>query len=53
MDSHSVNAYQLSLRDARVTVGDAGSPGMTASNTSYTWINAPPKPPRERRPRHL
>ena len=39
-------AYNLSLRDARVTVVDAGSPGMAASHASYAWINAHPKPPR-------
>lgn len=39
-------AYNLSLRDADVTVIDANSPGMAASHASYAWINAHPKPPR-------
>lgn len=39
-------AYNLSLRNADVTVVDAGRPGMAASHASYAWINARPKPPR-------
>jgi len=39
-------AYNLSLRDADVTVVDASTPGMAASHASYAWINAHPKPPR-------
>lgn len=39
-------AYNLSLRDADVTVVDASSPGMAASHASYAWINARPKLPR-------
>ncbi len=39
-------AYNLSLRDAEVTVVDASNPGMAASHASYAWINARPKPPR-------
>lgn len=40
-------AYRLAWRGARVTVLDAESPGGGASGTSFAWINAFAKTPRD------
>jgi glycine/D-amino acid oxidase-like deaminating enzyme len=40
-------AFRLAEGGARVTVVDAGPPGAGTSGTSFAWVNAFDKPPRE------